>query len=115
MNYRVTVESEERDPQSAVVEARNAREAVAVARARGDLPLDKPATVKFVQYSEKGEIVHRAEPTDESKLQTELLSMLVSSEIIQRPFWAVFWPVAAALGVAFVLSIVISAAFSSGY
>lgn len=64
---------------------------------RRDIPLDQPVIVKYVQYSEEGEVIHRAGKTDETQLQMDLLVRIAQSKIVQEPFSVVFWPVVAAI------------------
>lgn len=95
--FRVTSESDSGETLSVDIEASTPEYAVAIARARGGVPFDRPASVKSIDYSEKRDVIHTSGPTSETELQLELLSKIAESKIVQEPFSAVFWPVLAGL------------------
>lgn len=95
--YLVIAEDETNEHPSVIVKARTPEYAVAIVRGRGELPLDKPASVKYVQYSEKGEVIFTAGPTDETQLQLELLTMIAECKMVQNSDSSVIWDVVVGL------------------
>lgn len=103
-SYILTVDPATDNDQLVEIKAGSPQNAVAIARGRGELSLNQPIVVKRNVSSQYAPVIHRAEPTDETKLQIELLTLVAESKIHQDTTTAIAWGFIAGL---FYLAIIV--------